>query len=185
MKIFEIVRPDHLYHATSLTNLVQILESNRMSSGNGTSNSFTRDFRFARLYSWGGLYHSVLVVDRTKLTHNYSIMPYAEMTKEPDNPATYLRPYDDSSFLSRGMRHGRYEAEEIVRGPIGDIRKYITRVFLVENPGLFERQLSDMSDVDKQKALKKANDNLNVAMSVIKQYNIPVTMIKNPVDLYS
>lgn len=104
-----------LYHFTRKDKLRSILSSNTLKVSERTglrAVSLTRDKNLIKRCLWlkTNKINACLVLDGTKLSHNYKIEPF--------------------DFFSRYPLHGRWykEAEELVRRDITDLDKYIIGV---------------------------------------------------------
>jgi hypothetical protein len=126
-KLFEAKNVGILYHFTSIDNLIEIIETNKMIGGD--SISFTRDKNFINTTgaaSIGEPAECRIVIDGDKLSNRYKIRPYNFFSNEYDvtrpNRETGLV-INDKDFIA-----GSESEEVVLSSVIENIKDYIIRV---------------------------------------------------------
>jgi hypothetical protein len=170
-EINEGVNDNHLYHDTSLENLLKIIKSNFVLKGQDYV-SFSR-YKNMPNQEFDPEFEAKIVVDKNKLKTRYKIEPYVDPLDDEED--------DDYSLYSKQSEW--FQAEEIIKSPV-DIKNSIVYIELPNENKWFEETskyiVTDYGD-SKTKRLRKKDEPIptkikNMFKSVInglKKNNIP------------
>lgn len=158
-------RSTPLYHATKDARAIKILETGEMKPGGNepgldrSTVSLTRDLTFAKMWlTEGGSYkHGVIfVIDQRKLSHRHKIVPYSffgsldieQSRKYGSKPYHPTRRTPTHSAYSKGKDYTfENQFEEAVIGEIKNFQKYVTKIYVQNEPSDKLSQLAQQLNI--------------------------------------